>query len=234
MTERPDTPKRRPVTTLFMLSTVDGKISTGASDLLDVDKDFPNLEGVGEGLNQYYDIEQTTDLWSINSGRVQAKIGTNEMPPPKKTAVSFVIIDNVNMSISGIKYFCDLSKEFVLVTTNPSHPAYSLREDNLHIIHQAKLDLRKMLEILYERHGCRRVTIQTGGTLNGLFLREKLIDHVDIVLAPVLVGGKDTPTLIDGKSLLSPSELGLLGVLVLEKCDILDHSYVRLRYKVIG
>ena len=31
----------RPITTLFMLMSVDGKISTGASDDLDVDKDFP-------------------------------------------------------------------------------------------------------------------------------------------------------------------------------------------------
>ena len=30
----------RPVTTLFMLMSVDGKISTGAADVLDVDRDF--------------------------------------------------------------------------------------------------------------------------------------------------------------------------------------------------
>ena len=34
--------QKRPLTTLFMLMTVDGKISTGATDELDVDKDFPN------------------------------------------------------------------------------------------------------------------------------------------------------------------------------------------------
>ena len=33
----------RAITTLFMLMSVDGKISTGASDELDVDKDFPEL-----------------------------------------------------------------------------------------------------------------------------------------------------------------------------------------------
>ena len=48
----------RPVTTLFMLMSVDGKISTGASDDLDVDKDFPRIAGVSEGLHQYYEIER--------------------------------------------------------------------------------------------------------------------------------------------------------------------------------
>ena len=33
----------RPITTLFMLMSVDGKISTGATDDLDVDKDFPKI-----------------------------------------------------------------------------------------------------------------------------------------------------------------------------------------------
>ncbi|MGN1410824.1 MAG: dihydrofolate reductase family protein, partial [Eubacteriales bacterium] len=73
----------------------------------------------------------------------------------------------------------------------------------------------------------------TGGTLNGLFLREKLFDYIDIVVAPVLIGGKDTSTLIDGKSLLFDSELSQLGVLKLQECIVLEASFLRLRYKVI-
>ena len=34
----------RPITTLFMLMSVDGKISTGATDELDVDRDFPGIQ----------------------------------------------------------------------------------------------------------------------------------------------------------------------------------------------
>lgn len=226
--------KKRPVTTLFMLSSVDGKISTGATDDMDVDKDFPKIDGVREGLGQYYKIEQTTDLWSLNSGRVQAKIGVNETPAPQKTPVSFVVIDNKNLKPGGVRYFCGLAKEFVLVTTNKEHPAFSMSADNLHIIYQPRLNLRETLEILYEKFGCERITVQTGGTLNGLFLREKLLDYVDIVFAPVLVGGRDTPTLIDGESLVLPDELGGLGVLRLESCAALENSYIRLRYKVIG
>jgi 2,5-diamino-6-(ribosylamino)-4(3H)-pyrimidinone 5'-phosphate reductase len=225
--------KNRPITTLFMLSSVDAKISTGASDALDVDSDFPAIDGVRQGLHQYYEIEKTTDLWSLNSGRVQAKMGVNEKSLPHRTDVSFVVIDNKNLNEHGIRYFCALSKEFVLVTTNREHPAYSVRESNLNIICQPKLDLRGMLEVLYEKHGCERITIQTGGTLNGLFLREKLFDYVDIVVAPILIGGKDTPTLVDGASLVSRDELVKLGALQLEKCEMLEDSYIRLRYKAV-
>ena len=106
----------RPVTTLFMLMSVDGKISTGATDEMDVDQDFPRIDGL----------------------------------------------------------------------------------------------------------------------MNGLFLREKLFDFVDIVVAPVLIGGKDTVTLTDGPSLQRKDELGQLGVLRLMEVRALQDSYVRLRYQVIG
>lgn len=224
----------RPITTLFMLMSVDGKISTGATDDLDVDKDFPKITGIQEGLHQYYEIEQTTDLWSLNSGRVQEKMGVNTKKMPNKTPVSFVVIDNNHLNEHGIRYFCALSKEFVLVTANPDHPAFQVDEDNLHIIHQNELSLADTLVKLKSEYGCQRITIQTGGTLNGLFLREKLFDYIDIVVAPILIGGKDTSTLIDGKSLLLDSELSYLGVLKLQECVVLEDSYIRLRYKVIG
>ena len=223
----------RPVTTLYMLMSVDGKISTGATDDLDVDKDFPQIPGVSEGLHQYYEIEQTTDLWTLNSGRVQAKIGVNTKKIPNRTPVSFVIIDNRHLNENGIQYFCALAKKFVLITSNAEHPAFQIKEDNIHIIYQKELSLEDALRKLKSEYGCERLTVQTGGTLNGLFLREKLFDYVDIVVAPVLIGGKDTSTLIDGNSLYSQSELSKLGVLKLQECVILENSYLRLRYEVI-
>ena len=225
---------KRPVTTLFMLMSVDGKISPGASDSLDVDKDFPNIEGLKEGLQQYYDIEQTTDLWSFNTGRVQAKMGVNDKPFPGKTPVSFVLLDNNHLTEHGVRYFCARSREFILITTNKNHPAYNVNEDNLHIIAQESLSLEDALVELKEKYGCERITIQSGGTLNGIFLREKLFDYVDIVVAPVLIGGKDTSTLIDGSSIVRENELNKLGVLRINTCDVLENSYIRLKYKVIS
>ena len=224
----------RPITTLFMLMSVDGKITPGASDELDVDKDFPNIKGLNEGLHQYYEIEQTTDLWSFNTGRVQEKMGVNEKPFPKKTPVSFTLLDNSHLTEHGIRYFCAKSKDFVLITSNKKHPAYNVKEDNLHIIYQEEFSLCDALRELKSTYGCERLTIQSGGTVNGLFLREKLFDYVDIVVAPVLIGGKDTTSLIDGASIITESELTKLGVLKLIDCNVLSDSYIRLRYKVIS
>ena len=224
----------RPITTLYMLISVDGKISTGATDEMDVDRDFPGIPGLREGLHQYYEIEQTTDLWSFNTGRVQAKMGVNTKEMPARTPVSFVLLDNHHLTEHGVRYFCARSDQFVLVTSNREHPAFDVNESNLHILFQEKLSLTDALAILKERFGCERLTIQSGGTLNSLFLREKLFDYVDVVVAPVLIGGKDTATLIDGRSLTAKEELSQLGVLRLIEAATLEDSYLRLRYQVIG
>ena len=224
----------RPVTTLYMLMSVDGKISTGANDELDVDRDFPVISGLKEGLHQYYEIEQTTDLWSFNTGRVQEKMGVNRKAPPAKSPVSFVLLDNHHLSEQGVRYFCAWAKTFVLITSNPSHPAFDVKEENLHIILQKKTDLRSALARLKTEFGCERLTVQSGGTVNSLFLREKLFDYVDLVVAPVLIGGKDTSSLVDGVSLTRREELSGLGVLKLENCTVLEDSYIRLQYKVIS
>ena len=224
----------RPVTTLFMLISVDGKISTGATDELDVDRDFSTIPGLKEGLHQYYEIEQTTDLWSFNTGRVQEKMGANTKEIPAKTPVSFVLLDNHHLNEHGVRYFCARSKQFVLITSNRDHPAFRVDEDNLHIIFQEKTSLADALKQLKEQFGCERLTVQSGGTVNGLFLREKLFDYVDVVVAPVLVGGKETATLIDGRSLQARDELSQLGVLRLIGAEPLQDSYIRLRYQVVG
>jgi 2,5-diamino-6-(ribosylamino)-4(3H)-pyrimidinone 5'-phosphate reductase len=223
----------RPITTLFMLMSLDGKISLGASDDLDVDKDFPKISGLKEGLPQYYEIEQTTDLWSFNTGRVQEKMGVNQKPFPDKTPVSFVLLDNSHLTEHGVTYFCKKSRIFVLITSNRNHPAYNVKEINLHIIFQEKLSLKKALHELKLSYGCERLTIQSGGTVNGLFLREKLFDYVDVVVAPVLIGGKETAFLIDGSSILSENELSKMGVLKLIECTVLNDSYIRVRYQVL-
>ena len=68
--------------------------------------------------------------------------------------------------------------------------------------------------------------------MNGLFVRENLIDYVNIVIAPLLIGGRDVPTSVDGEAIKSENELGKLRALELIECNRLNNSYVQLKYKV--
>lgn len=135
-----------------MLSSVDGKISTGDVDERDVDKDFPNIKGVKEGLQQYYDLEQKTDIVSFNSGLVQAKVGVNSRPVRKnKIGCTFVVVDNKpHLNAYGVKWYLKSSRGLVLVTTNKNHPAFKIKEDNLKIVYYPnKINFTYLFEKFY-------------------------------------------------------------------------------------
>ncbi len=228
----------RPKTQLFMLMSLDGKISTGATDLLDFDQDLPKISGVAEGLFQYYDIEKTTDIHSLNTGRVMAKIGAN-IPKDNvnKTSVRFIIIDNKpHFTETGVDYFLKRSKTLYLITTNKNHPAFKFKNvDNLRTIHYPdKIDLPDLFRRFKKEYGIKRITIQSGGTLNAELIRQGLIDKVSIVIAPLLVGGEDTPTIMDGESLRSLDDLSKIKPLKLVSITKLKKSYLHLKYDVLN
>ncbi|MFH1894564.1 MAG: dihydrofolate reductase family protein [Patescibacteria group bacterium] len=228
---------KRPFTTLFMLASVDGKISTGDNDSMDVDKNFPQLKGIKEGLNQYYDIEKTTDLFSMNSGRVFAKIGINDKrDEPQKSEVSFIAVDNEPyLTEKGVAYLAKKSKKLFIATTNKSHPAFAIKEQmlpNIEILsYDNEIDFPNLMEKLFDC-GIDRITIQCGGTLNSILVRAGLVDRVLLVVAPALIGGKDTSTIMDGESLHSTEELSKIKSLELVRAEKLKESYLLLEYKV--
>ena len=224
----------KPITTLFLLQSVDGKISTGPTDDFDVDKDIPKMSGdPATGLQQYYDEEAETDLWSMNSGRVMAKVGMNDRTDvPHKTPVTFVVVDNHHIKESGIRYMCTKFKRLIIITSNSHHPAFSLKDklENLNIYQYfGEMNPKEVLDVLGEQ-GCENLTIQTGGTLNCVFLRNKLIDKINIVVCPILVGGKNVSSLIDGTD---PTSLDDIGVLKLTSVRTLNNSYIQLKYDVV-
>ncbi len=229
----------RPETTLFLLISVDGKISTGAGDARDVDVDYPTIEGIREGLGQYYDIEKQTDLFSLNTGRVFSKIGVNDKDDqPTRSSVNFVVIDSLpHLTEQGVSYLSRAAKSVIVVTTNAAHPAHDVRArlDNVHIIsYEGEIDFADLFQNLRRNYGAERLTIQSGGTLNATLVRQGLVDRVLLVVAPALIGGKDTPSLIDGDSLRSTEELSEIKAMELVQAKPLENSYVLLEYRVIN
>ena len=227
----------KPVSTLFMLMSVDGKISTGSTDNLDIDTDFPRIKGIKEGLQQYYDIEQTTDLFSLNSGRVLSKIGANKKKETvEKSSISFLIIDNKpHLNETGVDNLIKSSKNLFIITTNKKHPAFSRNEANLEIIYYDKeVDFEDLFVKLKNDYDINNLTVQTGGTLNSILLKHKLINKISIIIAPSLIGGKETASLIDGNSFSSVNDLKYIKALKLTELKKLDDSYIHLKYDVIN
>ncbi len=227
-------------TTLFLLVSVDGKITSGGNDKLDSDKDWKRVKGVKEGLHQYYDLEESIAIYSLNTGRVMAKVGVNTRTdmPQKDERLTFVIVDRKpHLNGRGVRYLSQRVGRLFIVTNNAAHPAFPMQVvcSNLTIIHYPQeIDLSDLMRRLKQQYGYTQLTFESGGTLNAALVRQGLVDHVVLVVAPLLVGGKDTSSLMDGESLQTERDLLNLRALKLTKCQVLSDSYLRLEYDVMN
>jgi len=60
------------------------------------------------------------------------------------------------------------------------------------------INLEKMLKILLN-YGIKKLMVEGGGRVIWSFLKNKLVDEMFVYIAPVVIGGKSTPTLTRGE-----------------------------------
>ena len=114
--------------------------------------------------------------------------------------------------------------------TPKTHLEY-LKQSGIHYIIAGKqnVDLRIALEKLNIQFGTKRVRVDSGGILNGVFLREGLVDEVSVIVSPSLVGGITPKTMFVAQDL--ETEEGVIALTLVNVEKIRDR-YVWLRYKV--
>jgi 2,5-diamino-6-(ribosylamino)-4(3H)-pyrimidinone 5'-phosphate reductase len=77
--------------------------------------------------------------------------------------------------------------------------------------------------------GVRALRLWGGGILNGVMLRAGLIDEVHLIVKPALIGGRRTPTLVDGDDLAADERP---AVLELVSARPQEGGFVWLHYRV--
>jgi len=59
------------------------------------------------------------------------------------------------------------------------------------------VDLKPMVEILYKR-GVRTLLVEGGGITNFEFINAGIVDEIRMAIAPLIIGGSLSPTVVDG------------------------------------
>lgn len=82
------------------------------------------------------------------------------------------------------------------------------------VVGEERVDLKRAVVAMGTELGIRCILSTAGGGLNGALLRADLIDELHLKLAPALVGGLGTPSVMDGSPLAvgeAPTRLELLS-----------------------
>lgn len=198
----------------------------------------------------YYEIASRWEVDAILSGSETILTGIAELEPPADKAAAadagdspegvnygplLVVVD----SRGRIRQWEWLRNQpywrGVVVLCSSSTPDEYLRylEDqrvDYLVAGEERVDLKAALKELYARYAVESVRLDSGGTLNGVLLRQGLVDEISILVDPCLVGGTIPRSLFVAPDLTSPAGIIDLRLMHLEE---FDGGVVWLRYEVV-
>lgn len=106
-------------------------------------------------------------------------------------------------------------------------------QDNVEILicktnQQNHLDLHDVLNRLAQK-GIQTILIEGGGTIIWSFLKERLVDDLYVYIGPIIIGGKQTPTMADGMGITNADDAIPLNIKNIEPQDngVLMHYQLR-------
>jgi len=205
---------QRPTVIVNMFASIDGRITTGPNRNV---AEWTKL-GLDANANDVtHKLFDELDCDGVMSGSETLLVFgnhavhlPNDVYWPKKSK-AFIVFDGRG------RIEWSQSEGLLVITREDVSPAYLDQLNRKRIRHiqvrgEAHIDLETALARLYEQ-GFRRLGLSGGGTLNGAFLRQGLIDEISIVYAPVAIGGKTTPTVFDGDDLADPAMIAGLDLI---------------------
>lgn len=114
--------------------------------------------------------------------------------------------------------------------TPQNHLEYlNTRNIDMIITGEEKVDLQSAIEVLCDKYKIERIRVDSGGTLNGVLLRQGLIDEVSMLINPSLVGGESSKTVFKASDLKEVN--GVIHLKLIETKQF-DCDHVWLRYEV--
>lgn len=92
---------------------------------------------------------------------------------------------------------------------------------------EEEIDFQELFHYLEHDLNIKNVMIEGGGTLNSVLLKSNLIDEINLMILPIIIGGKNNISLVEGDGITSISQISHFK---LDYCEPRDR-YVYLKYK---
>lgn len=193
----------RPITTLILPISADGKLVSRDAILTDKDPSWRSRPGVIGYLQQFFDFSGS-DSYTLTTGAVMALSGVNTKDgSPDPSDLKLVVLDfDHSLTENGIKYLQKSVKELIIINKIMSP--------------------KQILEFLGTKK-VKNLTIHST-PMNALWLQNNLINYLTLIIYPLIVGESGSPVTSIG--LTDPRTLKLL------ESRTFDTNYLCLRYEL--
>jgi riboflavin-specific deaminase-like protein len=190
----------RPFVSVTFAMTVDGKITT--RDFTPVDftsrEDklhlFRQRARADAAMIGHSTLKRDNVRLGLPADLIEERVKRGQSKAPLR-----VIVSNEGRIDHQLKIFqSDISPILIFSTKRmPKEVRTALREKNttLHLSETKDVDLIEMLRILRRDYKVRRIACEGGPVLFRSLLKLRLVDELNLTIAPYLFGGADAPTL---------------------------------------
>ncbi len=218
-----------PFVTLKVAASLDGKIATRTGESRWI---------TGESARRrVHQLRNEVDAVLVGIGTVlrddpflTTRLGIAEQRDPIR-----VIVDNLSRLPLRAKAVNRASTAPTLLAVSqmaPRSKLEALEREGVQVIvvenSPRRVSLERLMDALGKR-GILSVMIEGGAEINASALREGIVDKVLVFLAPILIGGKSTPTAVGGDGIESLGQALRLRDVRIERFDddILVEGYIR-------
>ena len=127
-----------------------------------------------------------------------------------------------------------VSKTLIVVKIGSAKRCKNKFEKNVEIVEcksneNGFIDLEEMLKILFKK-GIEKLMVEGGSTVIWNFLKEGFVDEMFVYIGPMIVGGKNTPTLADGGGIKDIGEIISLEIVDVKRLG----DGILVHYKIKG
>lgn len=200
-------PRDRPYVVINMSMSADGKIANesrsihtfgSAHDLKHLYELRATADAILSGARTIEDTGATLGNGGESFRRARLRRGLAEYPTR--------VVVSGRASISPEAPLWQQRFSPILLSVQSKAPSGRLRRvralaNAVHVSQGKALDVASLLGWLHAEWGIQRLLVEGGGEVNGAFFKAGLVDEVNLTLCPILIGGREAPTLADGEGL---------------------------------
>jgi len=201
-----------PLVFINMAMTADGKIASANRTV--------HTFGSARDLAQFYKLRATADAILCGARTVEisnATLGHGGEKYRRRRLKNGLAEHPVRVVVSGSGSLNPAAKVFqshfspLIILTTQRAPAQKLTQlrkqaDEVKVIGNSEVDFRAALIWLRKEFGIKRLLCEGGGEVNDALFRADLVDAIHLTLCPKIFGGRQAPTVSDGKGF---AQLGL-------------------------
>jgi len=197
-----------PFVFINMAMTADGKIATANRDVATFGspRDHEHLLALRATADAIMAGARTVDSAAINLGPGPARFRRLRLKNGLAEYNLRVIVTGSGSLKPDAEVFKHRFSPIIILTTGRASKT-KLRQlrsvaDEVKVFGRREINFRVALHWLHRQWNVKRLLCEGGGELNDALFRAGLVDELNLTICPQIVGGRNAPTIADGKGFL--------------------------------